>query len=135
MVEQIPDSGLVRIALGGEVRPGTGLFRELSGQVWSYPLRAPLVRMHLAPVAAGVTTPAMDGRMLTITHDGGSLRIDAGGPVMAVRVLDAAGRIVLQAGPANGVLELPMTGLAAGAFTVTADGPDGPLSGRFLLGR
>ncbi len=135
MVEQIPDSGLVRIALGGEVRPGTGLFRELNGQVWSYPLRAPLVRMHLASVAAGVTTPAMDGRTLTITHDSGSLRIDAGGPVMAVRVLDAAGRIVLQAGPANGVLELPMTGLAAGAFTVTADGPDGPLSGRFLLGR
>ena len=53
MLEQLPDSGQAVLATGCTATTGSSLLFDADTQLWSYPSRAPLVRMHLSPVAVG----------------------------------------------------------------------------------
>lgn len=134
MVEQVPDSGLVRLALGGEVRPGAALVRELSALAWSYPLRAPLVRLHLTPVAASVPEPTPRAE-LAIRQDDELLTIQAPWPIRTIRVLDATGRTVRVQGPDGAMAAVTLGGLAEGAYLLIVEGQDAQATARFVRTR
>ncbi|MBK9274483.1 MAG: hypothetical protein IPM49_08085 [Flavobacteriales bacterium] len=134
MVEQVPDSGLVRLALGGDVRPGAALVRELSALAWSYPLRAPLVRLHLTPVAASVPEPTPRAE-LAIRQDDELLTIQAPWPIRTIRVLDATGRTVRVQGPDGAMAAVTLGGLAEGAYLLIVEGQDAQATARFVRTR
>ena len=134
VVEQVPDSGLMRIALGGEVRPGTAVVHELNALDWSYPLRAPLVRLHHSPVAVALAQPLVRPDLI-LRQEGTQLVIRAPWPIRRIRVLDAAGRTVLAEGPSGATSSLPVVGLAPGSYTLVVDGPDTRATARFVHSR
>lgn len=133
VVEQVPDSGLMRIALGGEVRPGTAVVHELNALDWSYPLRAPLVRLHLGPVAVAVAEPPVRPDLI-LRQEGTQLIVRAPWPIRRVRMLDAAGRTVLVEGPAGTTASLQVGSLATGAYLLVVEGPDARATARFISG-
>ncbi|MBL8011910.1 MAG: hypothetical protein JNJ64_14995, partial [Flavobacteriales bacterium] len=134
VVEQVPDSGLMRIALGGEVRPGTAVVHELNALDWSYPLRAPLVRLHLGPVAVAVAEPSVRPELI-LRQEGTQLLVGAPWPIRGVRMLDAAGRTVLAEGPSGTTSSLHVGNLATGAYLLVVEGAQARAMGRFVSTR
>lgn len=131
VVEQVPDSGLMRIALGGEVRPGTAVVHELNALDWTYPLRAPLVRLHLSPVAVTVTEPSAR-QDLILRQEGTQLTVVVPWSIRRLRVLDAAGRAVLTQDPAGAPSTVHVGGLANGAYLLVVEGADARATARFV---
>jgi hypothetical protein len=134
MVEQVPDSGLMRIALGGEMRPGAAAVHEINSLEWSYPLRAPLVRMHLSPVAVTVVEPRTRYELI-VQQVGAQLTIQAPWPIRTIRVLDATGRTVRVQGPDGAMAAVSLGGLAEGAYLLIVEGQDAQATARFVRTR
>ncbi len=130
LVEQVPDSGLVRLAQGGEVRPGTAMMREWDATAWTYPLRAPLVRLHLSPVAVTIPEPASGSLM--VQQDVGRLTITAPWAIRSVRVLDLAGRIVHRSDGNGATTEVALGDLAPGTYVLEAEGLNQKTTVRFV---
>lgn len=134
LMEQVPDSGMVRLASGGEVRPGTAMMRELGSAAWTYPLRAPLVKLHLSPVAVAV--PETSSELgLRLRQDITKLIITAPWVIGQVRVLDPAGRIVHVEGARGPAAEVGLGGLAPGAYLLEVTGGSHRATARFVHSR
>lgn len=130
VVEQVADSGLVRLALSGEVRPGSAVMHELGELDWRYPLRAPMVRMHLSPVAAAVPQ-SLPNDGLNVRQDAERLLIGAPWPMRSVRVLDMAGRTLAEQGVDGPWAEVPLDHLTGGTYVLVVEGGERRATARF----
>lgn len=122
LVEQLPDSGRATLATVGWGPTGTALFQDLSTNLWTYPDRIPLVRIHLSPVAAGLGAHATGTPFLTIQPNPASDRAELlVNGAMDWRMLDATGREVRNSGALASGMDrhvLDLSGLPTGTYLV-----------------
>ncbi|MBK8340082.1 MAG: T9SS type A sorting domain-containing protein [Flavobacteriales bacterium] len=137
VMEQLPDSGQAVLAATGEVPIGSAIMWNEVDQLWSYPLRAPLVRIHLAPVAVGIGGGSNPDAALRISPNpaSGIITITAPWPMVRVDVRGADGRL-LNSRPGNGNTQrVDVSAWPQGLYLVECTGSGSRSTARVLVTR
>ncbi|MBK7751750.1 MAG: T9SS type A sorting domain-containing protein [Flavobacteriales bacterium] len=135
VMEQLPDSGQVVLASTGAAVPGSAILWDEDEQVWNYPSRAPLVRMHLAPVAVGREEPLNWSADCEIAPNPavGTMTVSTPWPVERMDIVGTDGRLFISL-PGNGIIQrIDVSAWPQGLYLVQCTGPAGHMSARVLV--